>query len=90
MARFVIYETATGLVTNIVEWDGVTGWRPPTGSTASRNIRGNIGDTFNPTTGVFTPPVPSAPVRPVMPDSLGNLLVTKGVITPAELDTTRR
>ena len=44
----------TGLVVNVIEWDGVTPWLPPADHIALPLIEGGIGWTF--ADGQFSPP----------------------------------
>ena len=44
----------TGLVVNVIEWDGVTPWLPPADHIALPLIEGGIGWTF--AAGQFSPP----------------------------------
>jgi hypothetical protein len=49
---------ANGVVTNVVLWDGVSEWTPPTGSTANllpADSQVSVGYTFDGTT--FTAPI---------------------------------
>lgn len=57
--RYALVDS-TGLVKDIAQWDGVSGWTPPTGMTAVQTDSGNIGDSY--AAGVFTPPAPVVPV----------------------------
>jgi hypothetical protein len=46
----------TGLVVNVVQWDGSTPWEPPAGHIALPLLDGGIGWTF--ADGQFVPPPP--------------------------------
>ena len=61
--RYIIID-ADGLITNAVEWDGVTEWAPPEGCTAVELEAGSSGDSY--IDGVVVPaPVPEpVPVAP--------------------------
>ena len=62
--RYIIID-ADGLITNAIEWDGVTEWAPPEGSTAVQvDEDGIIGGTC--IDGVYAPPPTPVPV-PVAP-----------------------
>lgn len=55
MARYAVIETASGLVKNIIEWDGQTPYTPPDLCALQfDNGSARIGGTF--TSGQFTPP----------------------------------
>ena len=61
--RFTIVEQATGLVLNVIEWEGDTEtWRPPEGCNAVQSDVANIGDTWDGTN--FLPP-PAPPALPM-------------------------
>jgi hypothetical protein len=60
MARYAIVQS--GVVANVVNWDGGAGWSPPAGSTpvlltATQTVQ--VGDTYNGS--VFSPGTPPAP-----------------------------
>lgn len=59
MALYAIVEDATGVVVNIVVWDGVTPWEPPAGTTVVEDVDGVawIGGTY--VDGEFAPQPPS-------------------------------
>ena len=58
--RYIIID-ADGLITNAVEWDGVTEWAPPEGYTAVQvDEDGTIGGTC--IDGVYAPPPTPEPV----------------------------
>jgi hypothetical protein len=62
--RYIIID-ADGLITNAIEWDGVTEWAPPEASTAVQtDDLGIIGGTC--IDGVYAPPPTPEPV-PVAP-----------------------
>jgi hypothetical protein len=46
---------STGLVVNVIEWDGIKPWQPPVDHTAIPLTDGGIGWTF--VDGQFVPPV---------------------------------
>lgn len=57
MARYAIVEDGTGLVVNVVIWDGDP-WEPPAGTTAVEDAAGIVGPGWTYADGVFTPPPP--------------------------------
>ena len=58
--RYIIID-ADGLITNAIEWDGVTEWAPPEGCTAVQiDDLGTIGGTC--IDGVYAPPPTPEPV----------------------------
>lgn len=60
MARYVLIETATGIVENVVNWEGNTSvWAPPVGYSVRLSDEASPGDTWNGTKFVkdTTPPV---------------------------------
>ena len=62
--RYIIID-ADGLITNAIEWDGVTEWAPPEGCTAVQvDDLGETGGTC--IDGVYAPPPTPEPV-PVAP-----------------------
>jgi hypothetical protein len=50
----------SGIVVNVIHWDGVTLWTPPAGCTAIQNNIAGIGWTY--ASGVFTPPFVPTPI----------------------------
>jgi hypothetical protein len=54
--RWAYIETATNIVTNVIEWDGVSDWAPDEGFFVIQSDTANIGDTYDPENGTFTPP----------------------------------
>lgn len=66
MARWLIYETLTGRVTNSVIWSGDTAeWSPPEGHKAVRSDIGQIGQTYDERANRFTDPPAVEPPLPV-------------------------
>ena len=60
---------ATGLVINIIEWDGKPPWQPPEGCIAIK-LTGGAGIGWTYANGEFTPPPePPAPPEPTDPPS---------------------
>ena len=58
---------STGLVINVIEWDGKPPWHPPEGCTAVK-LTGGAGIGWTYANGEFTPPPePPAPLEPVDP-----------------------
>lgn len=67
LSRWALVRTADNLVVNVIEWDGVTPYIPPEGTTTincDEKVAGP-GFTYDPATGDFidppTPPDPDAP-----------------------------
>lgn len=58
MANWAIISESTNKVENIAVWDGETEWSPPSGFFAVNveDKRADIGDSYDPSTGEFTPP----------------------------------
>lgn len=62
--RYAIVQNSDNVVVNVVMWNGdtgPTGWQPPEGTFVIQTEIGNIGDTYNPDDGSFTPPPPENP-----------------------------
>lgn len=56
MARWALIRRDTGVVDNVVEWDGdPSRWQPPSTHDAVRSDTAGIGDTYDPASGVFAP-----------------------------------
>lgn len=53
---------STGLVTNIIEWDGASDWAPPDGQQAVP-LTNNGGISWHYTNGEFTPPFDAETVK---------------------------
>jgi len=88
--KYIVYEKITNVIDNVVEWDGISGWRPSAKFDVFASNAGNPGDSFNPATEEITP----KPIIPINPqttpftvDELTSLLITKNVITQVEVDT---
>lgn len=70
--------SSTGLVVNIIEWDGATFWQPPADHIAVVTTEAGIGWTY--VNGTFTPP-PAPPAEPPTPSYVAfwNALLTSNV-----------
>jgi hypothetical protein len=89
--RYVIVEELTGMVTNMIEWDGVewdvetgVGWSPEDGSIAIQSEDAQTGWTY--ADGVFTaPPVPEP--EPPTPEQVlaGNIARRDALLAEATL-----
>jgi hypothetical protein len=61
MARYAMVD-ATGLVVNVVEWNGNTQtWQPPPDMTMVEDVNGEAGPGFTYADGAFVPPDTSDP-----------------------------
>ena len=57
MARYAMVDDASGIVVNVIEWDGEEAtWRAPTGYTMVLDEPPAAGPGFSYAAGVFTPP----------------------------------
>jgi hypothetical protein len=59
MARYAMIHSASGMVANVIEWDGDTAnWQPPDGYDMVEDSEGKAGPGFqyDKDTSVFTPP----------------------------------
>ena len=57
MARYAMIDTNSGIVVNVIEWDGnEASWRAPTGYTMVEDTQGQAGPGFTYSDGAFTPP----------------------------------
>lgn len=54
--NYAVIDSITYIVVNIVVWDGVSEWSPPSGTFAIQSDEAGIGWTYNPGDGTFTPP----------------------------------
>jgi len=54
--RWAYIESSSNLVTNVIDWDGVTDWSPEEGYFVIQSDTANIGDTYDPETGSITRP----------------------------------
>lgn len=43
-------------VVNVIAWDSVTSYTPPEGNILVKSDTANIGDIYDPSNGIFTPP----------------------------------
>jgi hypothetical protein len=59
----------SGVVENIISWDGSTSYRPPNGRTLVASDTASIGWGYNSSTGVFSAPLPVSQT-PVVPKSI--------------------
>lgn len=64
MSTYAVINTKTGIVENIVSWDGESEWLPPDGTIAIPTDEGGIGWSY--ADGVFTEP----PVTPPTPEEI--------------------
>lgn len=72
MARYVIIKT--GKVVNVVDWDGVTPWSPPSdGSTVAPHATAGIGWDWNNGTPTDPTPPPAPPPPPIDLSNADNL-----------------
>lgn len=55
MAQYAVVDNATTQVVNVVEWDGISQWTPPTGQSAVL-LTGSAGIGWTYANGTFTPP----------------------------------
>jgi hypothetical protein len=65
MKNYALIDTVTTLVVNVIAWDGISLWRPPTGHTAVATAEAGIGWTY--ANGTFTPPPAPPPGPPIPP-----------------------
>jgi hypothetical protein len=57
MARYAMVDDGSGIVVNVIEWDGNTQtWTPPDGYTMVKDTKGEAGPGFSYANGTFTPP----------------------------------
>lgn len=56
MDRYAIVSLATWVVTNVAQWDGVTSWEPGDGFEAIPTDDAEVGWSYSPETGLFSPP----------------------------------
>lgn len=92
MARYLVL-SSTGLVVNVVLWDGQPGWGPPSNHTTllDDNRRGNIGQSYASSNDTFIdPPAPPAPTTGKL-DRLIEILSARivststAILTPAHV-----
>jgi hypothetical protein len=62
MKNYALIDTVTTLVVNVIAWDGISLWRPPTGHTAVATDEAGIGWTY--ADGVFIAPEPEPTPEP--------------------------
>ena len=57
MARYAMVDDNSGIVVNVIEWDGnEANWRAPTGYTMVEDTEAKAGPGFSYADGAFTPP----------------------------------
>lgn len=57
MARYAMIDTQSGIVVNVIEWNGDEAtWRAPTGYTMVEDTKGEAGPGFKYDGTTFTPP----------------------------------
>ena len=57
MARYAMVDDASGIVVNVIEWDGdEASWKAPTGYTMVEVVTNEAGPGFKYENGTFTPP----------------------------------
>jgi len=57
MARYAMVDDSSGIVVNVVEWDGQeASWRAPSGYTMVEDVNSEAGPGFSYADGSFTPP----------------------------------
>ena len=62
MARYAMVEDASGVVVNVIEWDGdEANWQPPVGYTMVEDTGNLSGPGFKYEDGTFTPPPGGVP-----------------------------
>ncbi len=84
MARYAVIDQ-TGLVTNVIEWDGGPDWAPPVDHTAILTNEAGPGWTHDGS--VFTrPATPSRVGEPLTADELADQLIKDGTMTQAKID----
>ena len=67
MSRYAVIEVSTGLVVNVIIWDGESLWTPPEGCIAVATLVANIGWTY--IDGEFAPP-PEPELPPLTPEQI--------------------
>lgn len=88
----VVVDNDTNEVINAILIEDGAEWENPENTYTIDNETAKIGDTFDTDTETFIPPTPApspAPPTNVNVNLLGALLVSKGLITQAELNTTK-
>jgi len=56
MARYAVID-ADNVVQNVIEWDGIANWRPPSGCTLRLHNQVSRGDIWDPVRGDFMRPL---------------------------------
>jgi hypothetical protein len=57
MARYAMVQDASGIVVNVIEWDGDTAtWQPPAGYTMVEDTESKAGPGYSYAGGQFVPP----------------------------------
>jgi hypothetical protein len=57
MARYAMVDMGSGIVVNVIEWDGDTAnWRPPDGYEMVEDVNNEASPGFTYQDGAFTPP----------------------------------
>ncbi|MEE8598286.1 MAG: hypothetical protein V3S69_01990 [Dehalococcoidales bacterium] len=85
MARYAVIDQ-TGLVTNVIEWDGVVDFTPPIDHTVELTNEAGPGWTFDGS--VFAAPIPPSRVEePLTAEELANQMIRDGTMTQAKIDT---
>lgn len=63
MARYAMIDNASGIVVNVIEWNGDTAnWQPPTGYTMVEDTGMKAGPGYTYDGSTFTPPPGGEPV----------------------------
>jgi len=82
MARYASVDDL-GNGTNVVEWDGETGWMPPPGVQSIIDTNGNVSPGWTYANGQFVAP-PQPPPPPPQPVTSVTALAFRQLFTPAE------